>query len=672
MRSLAFAALLVACGSSTKPAMKPELDPVAETVPPPAPPAPKPLVEKTLTDDTPSKDADGNSFVAPKGWKVGTRDALTVLTPPEGGSSISLFDTAAATADDAVTAAWKAIAVDFKRPVDQSQDLPDRDGWTKGKVFSYRTSPAEKRAIQAIALQANGRWLVMVVDFELGLAQKRGGELGVVFGKLMPKGAAAESFAGKTPNALDAKRLADLHAFVEKTAALLKIPGVAYGIVQNGKVVFSGGIGTRKLGGKQDVDGKTLFMIASATKPLTTLLLAKLVDQKKLSWEQPVTQVMPTFRLGDADVTKQVLVKHLVCACTGLPRTDLQFLLQWKAWTPETTIKTLGSLTPTSKFGELFQYSNLMAAAGGFTAGHVLFPTVELGAAYDKAMQQQVLDPLGMKATTFDMKKGLAAANHAVPHALDLDGNPVIAPMDENYSVAPVRPADGAWSNVDDLLKYVTMELAQGKGYIGADALLARRVPTVKTGADGAYGMGLYVDKVAGIEIDSHDGDLIGYHSDVLWLPDMAVGMVILSNGDLGPTLRTGMRRKLLELLFDAKPEADTNMASAAKLELDGIAKLKSHVTNPAEADLAKSLAAAYHNDELGDIAVTHPGNATVFDFGEFKSEVATLKNPDGTVSFVLVTPGTFLGMAFVAGTKDSKQTLIVRDGQHEYAFISK
>ena len=65
----------------------------------------------------------------------------------------------------------------------------------------------------------------------------------------------------------------------------------------------------------------------------------------------------------------------------------------------------LGTMQPTSKFGELFQYSNPMAAAAGFVGGHVAYPQLELGAAYDEAMQTLVFDPLGMTATTFDFAK---------------------------------------------------------------------------------------------------------------------------------------------------------------------------------------------------------------------------------------------------------------------------
>jgi len=293
------------------------------------------------------------------------------------------------------------------------------------------------------------------------VGEKRGAQVALVFGRLLPKGYTRETFAGKKPNPLDKARLAELGRFVETGRKTLGIPGVALGIVQEGKVAFAGGFGVRTLGEPKAVGADTLFMIASNTKALTTLLLAKLVEDHRFTWETPVTSLLPTFRLGDADTTSRVLVKHLICACTGMPRQDMEWMFEFGALTPQAAVATLASMQPTSKFGELFQYSNPMAGAAGFTAGHVLFPALELGAAYDLAMQRLVFDPLSMKSTTFDFARA-QAGNHAGAHAPDLDGKPAHAKMEPNYAVIPLRPAGGAWSSINDMLRYVTMELSEG------------------------------------------------------------------------------------------------------------------------------------------------------------------------------------------------------------------
>src|SRR4029078_5945690 len=101
----------------------------------------------------------------------------------------------------------------------------------------------------------------------------------------------------------------------------------------------------------------------SNTKGMTTLLLSRLIDQKKLRWDQPVTEVYPKFRLVDAETTRKVLVKHLVCACTGLPRQDLEWIFEFKNATPETSMALLGTMLPSSRSGQHLQYSNLMECA---------------------------------------------------------------------------------------------------------------------------------------------------------------------------------------------------------------------------------------------------------------------------------------------------------------------
>jgi CubicO group peptidase (beta-lactamase class C family) len=384
--------------------------------------------------------------------------------------------------------------------------------------------------------------------------------------------------------------------------------------------------------------------------------------------------VLPSFKLGDVDTTRRVKIKHLICACTGLPRQDYEWLLQYKNVTPQRALATLATIQPTTPFGELYQYSNLLAAAGGFVGGHVAYPDLELGAAYEEAMRTRVFAPLRMTATTFDFQRALAS-NHAAAHAPNVDGKPARALMDVNYSIIPVRPAGGAWSNVRDLLKYVMMELREGmlrdgKRYISKDALLARRAPQVSIGKDVTYGMGLMVDTTYGVPEIHHGGDMIGYHSDMIWLPEQDVGAVILTNSDSGAVMRGPFRRRLLELLFDGKPEADSRLDAQTKSFFAWFAAERKRLTVPADAADTGKLATRYAHEALGEIAVSHAGPATIFDFGEWKSEVASRHNPDGTVSFFTITPGVE-GFEFVVGST-AKRTLIVRDAQHEYIFVER
>jgi CubicO group peptidase (beta-lactamase class C family) len=637
-------------------------------------PATQVVSEERLTADTPKTTVERNTFIAPGGWGFLVRGPATILEPPEGDSHLALVDVHANDADTAVAAAWAAYDPKKKWALKVANDSPDKDGWSSIRFYYYQTSPNERRWVVAQARRTDNIWNVLIYDFAQGTGEKRGAQTALVVDHLFPKGYSRETFAGKKANKLDDARIAELSRFVETGMKELGIPGVSIGLVQDGQVVFADGFGVRELGNNTKPDGDTLFMIASNTKALTTLMLAKLVDEKKLTWETSVTTLLPSFKLGSADTTSRVLVKHLICACTGLPRQDLEWLFQFKGVTPDGAMATLATVQPTSKFGAMFQYSNLLAGAGGFVGGHVAFPSLELGASYDEAMRTRVLAPLAMTSTTFDFARALKG-NHAMAHAPDIDGKPAIALMEENYSIIPLRPAGGAWSNVRDVLKYVSMELADGTlpdghRYVSQDALLARRVPQVPIGNDATYGMGLMVDKTYGVPVVHHGGDMIGFHSDMMWLPDQNVGAVILTNSNPGWILRDIFRRKLLEVLFDGRLEADAQVASQAKAFFQQLAAERKLLTVPADHADAEKLAQHYVNASLGDITVLRQGLTTVFDFGEFKSEMASRHNPDGTVSFVTTVPG-FDGFEFVVGSGD-KRTLLVRDAQHEYAFEAR
>jgi CubicO group peptidase (beta-lactamase class C family) len=288
---------------------------------------------------------------------------------------------------------------------------------------------------------ANDWWTVWIYDVADEVGGKRSAAINLMFESLLPKGYERESFAGMEAHELDDARIAELTSFVERGLEVSGVPGTSVGIIQDGEVVFSDGFGVRELGRPAKVDGDTLYMIASNTKGLTTLLLAKLVDEGRIGWKDPVTKIMPGFRLGDEETTEQVLIEHLVCACTGLPRQDMEWILEFGNYTPESSMELLATMQPTSEFGEMFQYSNVLASAAGYVAAHVVHPEHELGTAYDKAMQSKVFDPLGMAATTFDYGAAQETENHARPHSVDVNGDPAVAVMGVNYAAIPVRPA---------------------------------------------------------------------------------------------------------------------------------------------------------------------------------------------------------------------------------------
>ena len=637
----------------------------------PAPPAaPAETVAKKI--DTPRTTPAGTQFVVPADWTMHVAGSKVTLDPPESGSQVVLIDVQADTPDDAVARAWKIYAPAKTWPLELASDAAPRDDWDQIRNYDYETSANDKRSVSATAYRHDSQYTVLIKDVANAVGEKRASQLRAISGRLLPKGYKRESFAGRKAHPLDAARIEALKQFVDAARKAYDVPGVALGLIDHGKVVFAGGLGVREINKPGPIDADTLFMIASNTKALTTLMLAREVDQKRFTWNTPVANVMPSFRLGDAATTKQVLIRHLICACTGMPRQDMEWLLNSRDATPETVMSALSGMQPTSKFGELFQYSNLMAAAAGYMGGHVLYPDLELGAAYDLAMQKQVFDPLGMKITTFDYDKALLG-NHATPHGFDVDGNTAVVAMGINDAFRAVRPAGAAWSSVSDMLRYVQMELADGvlpdgQRYVSKAALLERRKPNVALGVTATYGMGLVVDRTWGVPVVHHGGDVAGFHSDMIWLPEQGVGAVILANADGGGAMRGPFMRRVLEVLFDGKPIAQGDVDAGAKSWRAAIAAERKRLSVPADPAQVAKLAENYRNPAVGSIHVERSGQEVAFNFGAWHSEVASRKNDDGSVSFITISPGSYDFEFVVSGTPDSRK-LVLRDDQHEYVY---
>jgi CubicO group peptidase (beta-lactamase class C family) len=636
--------------------------------------SPAPAAE-ALSADTPLTTADGATFTAPMGWSVTSDANKRVLDPPEADSHLVLLDVQATDADAAVAAGWASYRPDAHRPLRLATPQASLNGWEERHVYFYETSPNEKAVVYALAWRAGRDWTVVIVEATRATFERRNAAFSLAIGSLRPKGYQREMFAERKAHPLDAERIAVLREFVQDVMQQFDIPGVGLSLIDGGKVVFQGGLGVKALGKPDPVDADTLFLAASNTKAMTTLLLAELVDEQKVRWDQAVTELYPDFRLGDADTTRQVLVKHLVCACTGLPRQDFEWLFNFGAATPVSSLATLGTMQPTSRFGEVYQYSNLMAAAAGYVAASLVSPKQELGAAYDAAMRSKVFEPLGMTHTTFDFATALHG-NFASPHDVDVDGKTMPARMDSNYSVVPLRPAGGMWTSARDLSNYLRMELALGRlpdgtPLVSKESLLERRRGQVKTGEDMVYGMGLIVNTQYGIPVVSHGGSLFGYKSDMIFLPDHGVGAVILTNSDSGGYLSGLLRRRLLEVLFDGKPEAVEQAKVAHLQRIANLAKRRERLVVPADPAEMGKLAARYASPALGALAVRNEDGATIFDFGKWRSAVASRRNDDGTISFISIDP-TVDGFNFVVGERDGKRALIVRDAQHEYAFVEQ
>jgi hypothetical protein len=127
--------------------------------------------------------------------------------------------------------------------------------------------------------------------------------------------------------------------------------------------------------------------------------------------------------------------------------------------------------------------------------------------------------------------------------------------------------------------------------------------------------------------------------------------------------------RKTLEVLFDGKAEAEEDIAINVKAHKEEVAKARERLVVPPDPEVVAKLAKLYVNKALGEIAVRGDGKNRIFDFGEWKTQVASRKNDDGTTTMYTIAPG-MSGLEFVVSEREGKRALVVRDNQHEYVFL--
>jgi CubicO group peptidase (beta-lactamase class C family) len=412
-------------------------------------------------------------------------------------------------------------------------------------------------------------------------------------------------------------------------------------------------------------------MIGSMTKPLTSLMMARLVDAGRFRWDTPITKLFPSFALGDPDATSRVTMAHTVCACTGLPRWDMEFIFEWEKSTPQSRIELMRAMKPTTGFGETFQYSNLMVAAGGYVAARTTGRSSDLRRGYVDTMNAEVLQPLGMTATALDIDVAVKR-EHASPHSRTSTFDAQRIATETERGVDSVMPAGGAWSNVRDISRWLLLELGKGavngKQIVSEANLLERRKPRVKINARQSYGLALFIDESRGLQAIGHGGNTFGFTADANFFPEHDLALVILTNAQASNSYTSAVRRKLIELLLDADEEAEKGFAFGVRQLEENIKKQLEEISMKPDPAFIEPCLGTWTNPRLGIIDIRREGAGFTLDAGEWKAPVGEHKDRSGTRRIILTGPP-FSGLTFWPQTSDGKTTLLFETAQQKYLF---
>jgi CubicO group peptidase (beta-lactamase class C family) len=279
-----------------------------------------------------------------------------------------------------------------------------------------------------------------------------------------------------------------------------------------------------------------------------------------------------------------------------------------------------------------------------------------------------------MKSTTFDY----AAAkkkDHASPHAENLKAEVTPIPLQDEESVLSVRPAGAAWSNIHDMARFLEVELnkgktPEGKQVVSEASLLKRREAQVKISDQLSYGLGLFVQNDHGLPVIHHGGNNLGFTSDMFFLPEQGVGVVVLTNAGAANTFRNTVKRRLVEILFDAPEEAAQNLAFSVDRIKQAHDKDLAEITAQPEAAWYEGLAGSYQSVDLGTLTIRKDGKSGKYllDVGEWQSSFGMRKASDGAQLLTLL-DAPWAGFDFHIGNLGDKKTLIVDLPQHKYVF---
>jgi CubicO group peptidase (beta-lactamase class C family) len=341
-------------------------------------------------------------------------------------------------------------------------------------------------------------------------------------------------------------------AYVQKAVKDWDATGLAIAVVKDGDIVFAKGYGVRDLDAGGAVDEHTRFAIGSTTKAMTAAALGMLVDEGKLSWDDPVTKHLPWFELKDPWVTRQITVRDLLTHRAGLGNAD--FLWYERDADPREILGKLALVEPAYSMRSSFIYQNLMYA----TAGEVV--AAVSGMPWTEFVRTRIFQPIGMNETVPVVAETMGRPNVARPHDR-VDGETVRI---ENASVDPIAPAGAVWSSVYDMSRWERFLLAGGVTEDGTRLLKAATVdelfepetmvtpsqfyPTARLTHPHwtTYAFGWFQEDYRGEKVDFHTGSIDGMVAIAGLIRDRSLGVYVLANRD-----HVEVRHALMYAVFD-------------------------------------------------------------------------------------------------------------------------
>jgi len=312
-----------------------------------------------------------------------------------------------------------------------------------------------------------------------------------------------------------------------------KVPGLALGIIKDGKVIYAKGYGFRDVEHKLPVNTDTLFPIGSISKSFTSLAFAMLNDEGKVDWDKPVRTYLPEFQLYDPVASERATPRDLFAHRTGLPRHDIVWYSS--DFSRADMVNRLRYLKPNKDFRSAYQYNNLTVMTMGYLEGKIT------GLGWEGTIREKIFTPLGMTHSDLSVEDIEKADNHALPYELKKE----VVTQVPFHNIDAIGPAGSINSSIADMLHYLTFQLGDGKfeGKQLVSESNLRLMHSAQTAMPAlppafsfpelgnfSYGLTWVVTAYRGHNLVWHNGGIDGFYALLSMLPNDHIGVVILTN----------------------------------------------------------------------------------------------------------------------------------------------
>jgi CubicO group peptidase (beta-lactamase class C family) len=327
------------------------------------------------------------------------------------------------------------------------------------------------------------------------------------------------------------KAVHELEALAQKDILENIVPGLAIAVVFKDKLVYAKGFGVRNTGTNEPIDADTVFQLASVSKPVGSTVVAELVGEGKITWDSKISDLDPGFEMYDPWVTREITIRDFYAHRSGLPM-HTGDLLEDLGFTREEILHRLRYQHPNTSFRSSYAYTNFGMTEAGIAAARAY------GLKWEDACEEKLYNPLGMNSTSSRYADFLARPNKALGHVL-IGGKWV---HKYKRDPDPESPAGGVSSSVNDLAKWMELQLAEGKfegnQIVDRDALAETHHPQMltgfnpPTGSPTFYGLGWNVsyDEHGRLRLNHSGAFALGAGTHVNLIPSEELGIVVLTN----------------------------------------------------------------------------------------------------------------------------------------------